>query len=346
MEEQSNDFDGFKNLSELYGRDRLLIQGAGGNTSLKDGSRMLVKASGKWLSDSKLDDIFVDVDLEKIRRSIEYGSNNPLQGAISNNEPLKPSIETTLHAVMPHKIVIHTHAVDIISIAVTKNARSKFFPLLSGLNWVWVDYAKPGLDLTRAVVDAMNGNRRDILVLGNHGLVVAGDDCAEVIELMETVQLRCRLNARSVDEKAHSAGVKFPFGCWELSPDEVINSLALDSQSYQIFKEGIIYPDQVVFLGNCPCFVGFGENSIEVIEAHNAEHGEYPVYYVHEGFGVYISELATNGLLSMLKCHGDVLLRIEGNQLINTLSVDKVAELMDWDAEKYRKVLDQSMRGI
>ena len=35
------------------GQDELLVQGAGGNISWKNGNELWVKASGKWLADAK-----------------------------------------------------------------------------------------------------------------------------------------------------------------------------------------------------------------------------------------------------------------------------------------------------
>jgi len=47
------------NLSARIGRQPLLVQGAGGNTSLKDNNILWVKASGKWLAEAGNENIFV-----------------------------------------------------------------------------------------------------------------------------------------------------------------------------------------------------------------------------------------------------------------------------------------------
>ena len=44
-------------VSARIGAERLLIQGAGGNTSLKSDDDIWVKASGRWLADAALDDL-------------------------------------------------------------------------------------------------------------------------------------------------------------------------------------------------------------------------------------------------------------------------------------------------
>ena len=52
-----------KEVSARVGRDMTLVQGAGGNTSVKEGDVLWVKASGAWLSEADKRDIFVPVDL-------------------------------------------------------------------------------------------------------------------------------------------------------------------------------------------------------------------------------------------------------------------------------------------
>ena len=54
------------NLSQRLGDDELVIQGSGGNTSLKVRDYLIIKASGKKLSLAKKENIFVTVDLKNI----------------------------------------------------------------------------------------------------------------------------------------------------------------------------------------------------------------------------------------------------------------------------------------
>ena len=49
-------------LSAKLGSNPLLTQGAGGNTSVKVGDALLIKASGKRLSQALSENIFVEMD--------------------------------------------------------------------------------------------------------------------------------------------------------------------------------------------------------------------------------------------------------------------------------------------
>ena len=71
---------------------------------------------------------------------------------IDENQILRPSIETTLHALLPHKIVLHVHSVNAIAWTIRKDGFKQLKDKLQGLNWSWLDYHQPGLPLTNAVV--------------------------------------------------------------------------------------------------------------------------------------------------------------------------------------------------
>src|SRR5450830_1321794 len=102
------------------GNDPLLVQGAGGNFSWKDDGLLWVKASGTWLAQAMENDIFVPVDLTHLRLEIGRGNFSVTPNVIGPSN-LKPSIETLLHALMPHKVVAHLHAIEILAYLVREN---------------------------------------------------------------------------------------------------------------------------------------------------------------------------------------------------------------------------------
>src|SRR5215475_11512652 len=90
-----------RHMSARVGRNILLVQGAGGNSSIKDGDVLWVKASGTWLADAEAKDIFVPVSLGAAHAALMQGDEKvPL--APGANSTLRASIETSLHALMPH----------------------------------------------------------------------------------------------------------------------------------------------------------------------------------------------------------------------------------------------------
>ncbi len=57
------EFQSLRTLSAQLGADPLLVQAAGGNTSIKQDGTMWIKASGTWLMDALSKDIFVPLNL-------------------------------------------------------------------------------------------------------------------------------------------------------------------------------------------------------------------------------------------------------------------------------------------
>src|SRR5271168_2059028 len=118
-----------RSLSAKLGRDPLLVQAASGNTSIKINGTLWIKASGKWLADADQEEIFVPVNMA----TMSAGGVN-----------LTPSIETAMHAVLPHRVVIHVHSVNAISWAVQENGAARLAERLAGLSWAWIPYVASG----------------------------------------------------------------------------------------------------------------------------------------------------------------------------------------------------------
>ena len=128
-----------KRASARIGADPLLIQAAGGNTSLKDGAAMWIKASGTALAEALAREIFVALDLEAIRAALDSGdprADQPAAFAL-RSEGLRPSIETSLHAVFAQRVVLHVHSVDALALVVCADAREKLAERLGGFDWVF-----------------------------------------------------------------------------------------------------------------------------------------------------------------------------------------------------------------
>ena len=58
-------------LSARIGRDPLLAQASNGNTSIKLGGTLWIKASGKWLAHAADEEILVPLRLAELRLSLQ-----------------------------------------------------------------------------------------------------------------------------------------------------------------------------------------------------------------------------------------------------------------------------------
>ena len=141
----SNEIFKLKELSAKLGNDLSLIQASGGNTSIKLDGKLWVKASGKKLKNALNEDIFVSLDLIKILNELSINnSKKELNYKNICSSSLRASIETSLHAIMPYKVVLHTHSVDTIAITLISNSHNYLNKLMKDINWKFIPYYKPG----------------------------------------------------------------------------------------------------------------------------------------------------------------------------------------------------------
>src|SRR4051794_11050527 len=68
--QQPGFLDDLRRMSARVGANILLVQGAGGNSSVKRDDVLWVKASGAWLSEAKEKNMFVPVELAGARAAL------------------------------------------------------------------------------------------------------------------------------------------------------------------------------------------------------------------------------------------------------------------------------------
>lgn len=329
-------------FSARIGSDPLLTQGAGGNTSLKDDGVLWIKASGTWLAHAQDRDIMVPVELEPLLaavKAIDPVAEQAHRFTLVDKSPsgLRPSIETTVHALMPHRVVVHVHCVDTIAFAVRTDCERAVSDRLSGLNWTYVPYARPGLPLALAIA-ARSAGRPDILVLGNHGLVVAAETVEAAEALLDDVKRRLAVEPRRGSPPALAAlGELAGDTGYGLPHSQAAHAAATDPDSLALAALGSLYPDHVIFLGTGSVVAEEGENVARVL----ARTGSAPSTVLFPGKGVLMRGNANPGMQAMAQCLADVLARIPPTAPVRVLTPQEHLQLTDWDAEKYRQELNR-----
>jgi rhamnose utilization protein RhaD (predicted bifunctional aldolase and dehydrogenase) len=337
------ELDALKALSARIGSDPSLTQGAGGNTSLKAGDTLWIKASGTWLAHAVVRDVMVPVRFEPLLEAVAAVDPAAEQAhrftiADRNASGLRPSIETTVHALMPQRVVLHVHCVDTIALAVRTDCVEQVSPRLAGLNWAYVPYARPGLPLALAVAEH-RAQRPDVLVLGNHGLVVASESVAGAEALLRNVKARVRIDPRAAaapDLDALGALAANGEGeSYRLPESAAAHSLAMDVFSLAIAARGSLYPDHVIFLGEGSAIAQPGEDVAAVARRLRSAQASIVV----PGKGVLMrGDVPPNGD-AMARCLADVTARIPADAPVRVLTQEEHLQLTDWDAEKYRQDL-------
>lgn len=333
----------FSKVAEL-GEDITAIQGSGGNTSIKFDDIMHIKASGTWLSDAQKTNIFTRVSVKSVIEVLNNGEESFI--SIDSGNTLRPSIETPLHALLPHAVVIHAHCVNTIAYSLYHNSKESLGNALSDFSWQFVPYARPGLPLAKAVQKAIQStDKYDILILKNHGIIVGGSDVDDAFSRFEAVRKSLSLSARPIFDFEYDFLSSKNDMQWIVPKDKLLHSIATDINSLNIATQGVLYPDHVVFLGPFIPIAHKGESVSQALSRLKKAWGEEPKYLVYPKNGIIISPTNGHGHNALLQALALVCGRIEPNTKICTLTSEDVSSLMHWDAEKYRQTLE-SMREI
>ena len=204
--------------SRLIGSDPNLVLHGGGNTSLKATRISLlgdlvdvlfVKGSGAPLDAVEPQDL-PGLELEPLRRlrGLESLSDdemlNQLRTHLLEASSPNPSVETLLHAFLPHRFVDHSHADAVLALTNQPEGEALAREAL-GERVVVVPYIMPGLPLAKAVADALEKQpAAQAAVLLKHGLCSFAEEARtsyelhiELVDLCEQYLAR-KLSARPV----------------------------------------------------------------------------------------------------------------------------------------------------
>jgi rhamnose utilization protein RhaD (predicted bifunctional aldolase and dehydrogenase)/NAD(P)-dependent dehydrogenase (short-subunit alcohol dehydrogenase family) len=184
--------------SRLLGGEPKLVLHGGGNTSVKTVVRDLldeevevlcVKGSG-WdmaaIEPAGLPAVRL-APLRKLRDRAALSDEEMVRvqraNLIDPGAP-NPSVETLLHAFLPHKYVDHTHSTAVLAIADQPNAAERCTDLY-GERMGLVPYIMPGFQLAKKAAEVFEGDRAvEGLVLLKHGIFTFGDTAHEAYERM------------------------------------------------------------------------------------------------------------------------------------------------------------------
>ncbi len=207
-------------ISRETGADPTLVQGGGGNTSVKtaDGTYMYIKASGTALKDMNATEGWRRLRLDLVRSVAEDESLaqmptqagelevvNRLLRACDDDIKVeaRPSVEAHLHAWLD-KYVIHLHPSAAGAYVNARNGKATLEKLFKAesLPPLWVPYADPGYMLAGRIAKLVEGYRNQfgkgpaMLFLEKHGLLITADSAASALRLVRHVIERCNRGLR------------------------------------------------------------------------------------------------------------------------------------------------------
>ena len=202
-------------ISNITGKDTTLVQGGGGNTSVKtaDGKYMYIKASGTALKDMSKKKGWRRMRLAPVLSIIEDKSLAKLEAGKREPEVVdrlllacddkvkggaRPSVEAHLHSILG-KYVIHLHPLVVAAYVNAKKGKAELEKLFKNERFppLWVPYTDPGFMLAkkiaRLVGDYQNrfGKKPAIMILEKHGLFVTAETAEAALRLVRKVIKLC-----------------------------------------------------------------------------------------------------------------------------------------------------------
>src|SRR5581483_2006221 len=202
--------------TRLLGGDPKLVLHGGGNTSVKlrmpdllgdEVDVLCVKGSG-WdmgtiepaglpavrlgaLRKLRALDALPDEDMVRVQRANLLDPMSP-----------NPSVETLLHAFVPHKFVDHTHSTAVLSLIDQPNADELCAEVYDGRMGL-VPYIMPGFGLAKKAAEVFEQNPKvEGLILHKHGIFTFGTDAREayekMIEMVTRAEERLKKNRKAV----------------------------------------------------------------------------------------------------------------------------------------------------
>jgi rhamnose utilization protein RhaD (predicted bifunctional aldolase and dehydrogenase)/NAD(P)-dependent dehydrogenase (short-subunit alcohol dehydrogenase family) len=267
--------------ARLLGSDASLVLHGGGNSSVKTMHKdslgrsveaIHVKGSG-WDMGNIEPEGFPTLDLKFLRetQSLKNLSDEDMVAIMRrscfNPDSPDPSVETLLHAFLPHKFVDHTHSNSVLVLANMPNGfdvcKNLYGDRVAVLPWIM-----PGFQLAKACSDAYEENPDIIgIVLLNHGIFSFGETAKESYERMiHLVQkAETKINVKKIKRRSKQSTIDIQaLGALmirtELKKSKISNKiplvryvdydLALDFIEKKNNKElkgyGVITPDHVI----------------------------------------------------------------------------------------------------
>ena len=361
--------------SNLLGRSDELVLHGGGNTSVKsmvDGEEILyVKGSG-WDLVSIKEEGFAPVKMTTLLEMAaldELSDTDMVSGQkavmIDKSAP-NPSVEAILHALIPFKVVDHTHADAVVTISNSINGKEyieKLFP-----NFLIVPYIMPGFILAHEIYKRtrdFDWEACEGIILLNHGIFTFDDDAknsySKMIDAVSKAEEFLSKNAevvfneiepREFDVVQLKNIIEIEKGCeivMKINQTPLALHYASQNKLYMRATRGVLTPEHIIRTKRVPVIVN--DNMEEAVEKYVVDYKNYfdayandeimlnpaPNYAVIKNFGVVLfgkSEKECNVLNDVVEHTMMAVLRADKLGGYESISLKDSFEMEYWELEQ------------
>jgi NAD(P)-dependent dehydrogenase (short-subunit alcohol dehydrogenase family)/rhamnose utilization protein RhaD (predicted bifunctional aldolase and dehydrogenase) len=367
-------------MSNRYGADEDYVLAGGGNTSYKEAGILYVKGSGTSLADIKPEQ-FVRMDRRLLCEMVEkeYPADmsddereedalaSMMAARLPGEESKRPSVEATVHALFPYKLVLHVHPPLVNGLTCGKRGK-ELCDSLFGEKAAWIGLTKPGLVLAQTCQRAFDsytervGKYPQIVLLQNHGIFVAADTVEEIDFLMGHVnaQLNAQLTrcvAREPDfsevpfDRDLACSIAPALRMLTSSTGEAIAIFCTNKQVMEFVSDAdkfaaltqVLTPDHIVYYKDEPLLLEPGGG------AGTDYGGEFADYVRRKGYMPKIAAVRGLGFFALGKSRKEAdiarLLFLDAIKVmvyadafggVSPMDGESTDFILNWEAEKYR----------
>ena len=377
-------------VSHHFGNDPEFARGGGGNASVKADGTLYIKASGTSLATLTAGSL-IPLDMALLLPLLDAeGSAGGLPGSeevmragararLGELDGRRPSVELLFHALLPERFVLHTHPTTVNHLTCSTGG-AELTERLFGERALWIPYIDPGLPLARAIRDARVAREAatgrpapHVLLLQNHGLVVAADSTQEIVglsmwvvgsileeaarrpafswgevERVPPAELAALVEAIAPSLRALlSAGDRLAVVTFDDSPIAV--EVAGSELGRSFATAGPLTPDQIVYAGSQPLLLDAlaGTPDAEILprlrtalERRAAGGAEPPIIVVARGLGLFaVSGAQRQADTARLVFLDAMRVSMGAHQFGGVRPLDQREQrfIEQWEAEAYRK---------
>lgn len=339
-------------LCHRYGSSKF-VGGGGGNVSWKNKHTLWIKASGTYLVKTDATTLVAvrrDPLWELYRSAVpqdigerEAWAQEIVRQAVEDfSSSGRPSVETPLHDLFDAAYVVHTHPPLVNGLTCARNAESACRDLFPQA--LWVPYVDPGVTLCLQVMRQFedyvktHGCEPSVVIMQNHGLVVAADELAEIDQIHGYIfdALEIAYNNAGLDTE-----------CPEFETEET-DALPLAERLGEAGQCGVtlkctgidpspgpLTPDHIVYSGVEP----FNPVNGNTLDDYRDRFGSDPRVLIHERT-VYVRAATRSqaNVACVLAADGAHVLRLtEAFGGANFMSDEQWRFVVNWEAESYRQ---------
>ena len=194
-----------------------------------------------------------------------------------------PSVETLLHAFLPHRFILHSHADAILAISNQEGGEEKCRQLF-GNRLAYLPFVMPGFPLAKAVAEAVESNSEvEGVFLHHHGLFTFADEAKAALDLhREFVELAA--DQMNVDTETADVAPTLDVLEWapilrgacsrniscifSLRQSPVLLQLLSRDDARDLFVTPPLTPDHALRTKSLPCWIDSIETAIHSIDQY------------------------------------------------------------------------------